>query len=65
MLDQIKNNYKLSFVFAFDGLEQTSYSFYRAGGNFKKAFNNMEKVTQIKQKYNFKKVKIILKLILC
>ncbi len=59
ILDHFKKNYKARVTFSIDGITQKSYSYYRKGGNLKKAMANMSYLVGLKKKYNLDNIRII------
>lgn len=58
MMNQFKKNYRLNITFSIDGLTQKTYSYYRKGGNFKKALDNLFYTINLKRKYNLANTRI-------
>jgi len=59
MMDNFKKNCKMNITFSIDGLTQKTYSYYRRGGNLKKAMDNLSYLIDFKKKNNLDNLKII------
>jgi len=59
IMDSFKRNYKMNITFSIDGLTQKTYSYYRRGGNLKKAMDNLSYLIDLKKKNNLDNLKII------
>lgn len=60
-MNQFKNIniFKLAITFSIDGLTQKTYSYYRKGGNLKKALDNLSYLINLKKKNNLSNLRII------
>jgi len=50
---------RIAITFSIDGISQKTYSYYRRGGSFKKAMENLCYLISLKKKYNLSNMKII------